>query len=192
MTAEKSAEKSTFQRRRGRPTGSIRPPAAAASSEARRQAAAILEVLAGMRTPADAAGVLGVSLARYYLWEQRALAGLLAACEPRPRGPGPRATAEAQLASLQKQVARLQRDCARQQALLRVSQRAVGLPSAEARKPAAKKPGSRSRRRRPTVRALKAAAALAAASSSRQELGALQPKASGDAPIANPPSVTVQ
>jgi hypothetical protein len=46
----------------------------------------ILEVLAGMRTPTEAATVVGLSVPRYYLWEQRALEGLVRACEPRPKG----------------------------------------------------------------------------------------------------------
>jgi hypothetical protein len=62
-------------------------PLHAASSPAKRQAAAILEVLAGVLRPAEAAELLETSLPRYYLWEKRALVGLLAACEPTPRGP---------------------------------------------------------------------------------------------------------
>ena len=53
------------------------------SRQAQRWAAVILEVLAGVRTPADAAAWLAISVPRYYLWEQRALEGLVAACEPR-------------------------------------------------------------------------------------------------------------
>src|SRR5262249_32036194 len=53
------------------------------SAEARRQAAALLEVLAGVRTPTEVAAQLAISLTRYYIIESRALQGLLAACEPR-------------------------------------------------------------------------------------------------------------
>src|SRR5262249_41138761 len=56
------------------------------SAEAKRLAAAILEALAGVRGPAEVAQALGISLARYYQVETRALGGLLAACEPRRRG----------------------------------------------------------------------------------------------------------
>ncbi len=56
------------------------------SREANRVAAAILEVLAGVRTPTCAAEALAISLPRYYQWEERALEGLLLACEPRPLG----------------------------------------------------------------------------------------------------------
>src|SRR5262249_46597844 len=53
---------------------------------ASRVAACVLEVLAGVRTPAEAAGELAVSLPRYYQLEQRALQGLVRGCEPPPRG----------------------------------------------------------------------------------------------------------
>ena len=56
--------------------------APAGSREALRLAACVLEVLAGLRGPTEAAGALGVSLARYYQLEQRALAGLVRGCEP--------------------------------------------------------------------------------------------------------------
>src|SRR5262245_62256655 len=59
-----------------------------ASPEARRLAAAILEVLAGTQLPSEAARGLGLSLARYYQLELRAVAGLVAACEGRRRGRG--------------------------------------------------------------------------------------------------------
>ena len=58
-------------RRPGRPVEPKEP----ISREAQRFAAAILEVLAGVRTPTDAAAALGVSVPRYYLWEQRAVGG---------------------------------------------------------------------------------------------------------------------
>lgn len=145
-----------------------------ASREAQRLAAAILEVLAGVRTPTDAAAALGLSPPRYYLWEQRALAALVAGCEPRPAG---RAVSERhQLTVLQKEVARLKQDCARQQALVRAAQRTIGLGPPPAAKPipktggkAAGKPGNRvagkgKRKRRPVARALKAVAVLEAAS----------------------------
>src|SRR5262245_47690243 len=60
-----------------------------AGREAKRLAASVLEVLAGARTPAQAAAALGLSLPRYYQLEGRALRGLLAGCEPRPKGRTP-------------------------------------------------------------------------------------------------------
>jgi YD repeat-containing protein len=53
-------------------------PGAGSSPEARRLAAVILEVLAGLRGPAEAASACGLSLPRYYSCELRALHGLLA------------------------------------------------------------------------------------------------------------------
>jgi hypothetical protein len=145
---------------RGRPKGSPGPPGdlgEGASAAAKRLAAAILEVLAGARTPTQAAQALGVSVPRYYLLEVRALHGMLAACEPRPldRGPSPASA----LAALQRECEQLRRECTRQQALVRAAQRSLGLapPTPAARGP---ERNGKKRRRRPTVRALRAAARL--------------------------------
>ena len=156
--------------RKARP-GRLAKLQAPVSRDAQRVAAAILEVLAGVRTPTEAAAALSLSLPRYYLWEQRALEGLVRACEPRPKGQA--AHERHQMAVLEKEVGRLRLDCARQQALVRASQRTIGLAvSPPPAKPAAK-PGSKAavktsdggktkRKRRPVARALKAAAALQA------------------------------
>jgi hypothetical protein len=96
------------------------------SKEAKQRAALLLDVLAGVRTPPEAAEALGISLMRYYQWEDRGLNGLLLACEPRPRGR--RNDAETQLHALTKENERLKRELARQQALARLTQRAVGVP----------------------------------------------------------------
>src|ERR1700732_4525180 len=92
-----------------------------ASAPAKRLAAAILEVLAGVRTTTDAAAAVGLSLTRYYQVESRALAGLVRACEPPPKGRQP--GAERELVILRRTQERLQRDLARQQALVRLAQR---------------------------------------------------------------------
>jgi hypothetical protein len=121
------------------------------SRDAKQRAAAILEVLAGGRTPTQAAQALGVSLGRYYLLEDKALAAVVAACEAQPRGQrpdGPR-----RVARLQRECERWQRECARQQALVRAAQRTIGLSAPPP--PAAKDKGKK-RRRRPVVRALAA------------------------------------
>jgi hypothetical protein len=150
---------------------------AAVSRDAQRLAAAILEVLAGVRTPTEAAAAVSLSVPRYYLWEQRALEGLVRACEPRPKGQV--VSQRHQIAVLEKEVLRLRQDCARQQALVRASQRTIGLaPSPQAATKASAKPGGKAagktasgavgkakRKRRPVARALKAAAALQAAPS---------------------------
>src|SRR5438132_8470602 len=76
-----------------------------ASRDARRVAAAVLEVLAGARTPTEAAAALALSLPRYYQIETQALRGLVSACEPKPRGRQASPTRE--LAVLQKENERL-------------------------------------------------------------------------------------
>ena len=136
------------------------------TSQANRLAVAILEVLAGLRTPAEAAQSLQISLPRYYGLETRALEGLVAACEPKPSGKQP--TPETRIAALEKELQQARHECARQQALVRAAQRTVGLTlpatrpgkqKADAAKGAVKKSGKR-RKRRPTVRALRAAKTL--------------------------------
>lgn len=143
-------------RRRPRQKG---PAVRGGSAEARRLTAVILEVLAGLRTPAEAAAQLGVSVPRYYQLEVRALEGLVAACEPRRRGRAE--NAEREVARLRAEVERLERASARNQALLRLSQRAVGVQPAARKR--ARTPGKRARK--PVARALKAAARLRAGES---------------------------
>jgi hypothetical protein len=117
-------------------------------ADARRLAAAILEVLAGARTPTEAASALGLSVPRYYQVEAQALRGLLAACEPKPRGRV--STVATEIATLRKDNQRLQCDLTRQQSLARAAQRTVGLsPPAPVVNKAGKKP-----RRRRVARAL--------------------------------------
>lgn len=129
-----------------------------ASTEAKRVAAVILEVLAGARTPPEAATVLKVSLPRYYLLEVRALHGMLVACEPRSRERGP--SPASALATLQRECEQLRRECTRQQTLVRAAQRTMGLtpPAPESSKP--DRNGKKRRRRRPMVRALRVLARL--------------------------------
>ena len=123
--------------------------------DAKRLAAAILEVLGGARTPSAAAAALSISLPRYYMLETRALSGLLQACEPRPVGRV--RSAEHDLTAARKQIERLQRECARSQALFRVAQRTVGLLPPPPPKAGV---GGKKRKRKPSVRALKAAEVL--------------------------------
>ena len=140
---------------KSRPRGPATDWGAGASAAAKRLAAAILEVLAGTRTPAEAAQAVGVSLPRYYLLEVRALQGMLVACEPRPLGR--QQTSESALAALQRDCEHWRRECTRQQALVRAAQRTIGLSPPAVTKPPAT--GGK-RRRRPTARALRAAARL--------------------------------
>ena len=152
------------------------PLASASSKEAKRLAAAILEVLAGARTPQQAAEALHLSLPRYYQVEARGLQALLASCEAKPKGrqPDPRR----ELAVLQRENERLQRELTRQQTLSRLAQRSIGL--APPPPPAAKANGKKSRKRKPVARALTLSARL------RQEAaeapGGAPPPVSSDGP----------
>jgi hypothetical protein len=131
-------------------------PGQEASREARRLAAAILEVLAGARTPTEAASALGLSLPRYYQVEQRALCGLVRACEARPKGR--QVSPDKEATALVQENARLRREVGRQQALVRAGQRVIGLAA-----PAAPlKAGGKKPRRRRLARALSVAARLQA------------------------------
>ena len=128
---------------------------------AAQRAAAILDVLAGQRTTTEAAAALEISVNHYYLLERRALEGLMGACEPQVKGPkGP--TLENQLQRLEQQLEQSRRECMRQAALVRATQRAVGLSATEVKKPRRKQKtsGPSRKKRRPTVRALKAAQRL--------------------------------
>ena len=123
--------------------------------EGRRRAAAVLEVLGGAKSPAEAAEALGITLATYYVLEGRALEGLIASCEPRGRG---RAAAPGKtLLSLRHENDRLRQDLSRTQALARAVQRAAGMPAEGTDKE--NSPVRRSRRR-PKARALRAARLL--------------------------------
>jgi hypothetical protein len=151
------------------------PPFAESSAEAKRVAAAVLEVLAGTRGPAEAAAALGISLPRYYQLEGRALAGLLAACEPRRGG---RTRGGNEVTALRQECERLHRECARQQALVRAAQRSVGLAPPPPPPPRTTEGGRKRRRRRPKARALKVVAML------RQPAGTAD--AAADVPVAAP------
>lgn len=135
------------------------------SLEACRLAAAILEVLGGIRLPADAAKALNVSLPRYYQLESRALAGLLAACEPRQKGRV--RSVESELDALRKKLECSQREAARYSALARIAQRTVGLAAPQ---PVKREPGKR-RTKKPTVRALRAVDVIKSMSSGETSAG---------------------
>jgi hypothetical protein len=136
--------------------------------ETRRLAAAVLEVLAGARTPTEAAQALGVSVPRYYQVETRALHSLLDGCASKPRGPGRRIDKE--LTVLRRDQQRLQQEVIRLQSLLRAAQRTVGLtpPAAAPTKKNGKKP-----RRQRTARALSVAARLQQSTSAAAAVAAV-------------------
>jgi hypothetical protein len=129
-----------------------------ASREAKRLAAVILEVLAGLRTPTQAAQATSVSLPRYYQLETRALAGLVRSCEPRAKGR--QRTAASELTGLRKENERLQHEVGRQQTLVRMAQRSMGVSPPT--------PPPKGKRKRKTARALVTASRL------RQEADAVQ------------------
>lgn len=118
--------------------------------ETKRRAAVILEVLAGLRTPTQAAEALAIGLPRYYQLEARALRGLLEACAAQPKGR--QASVSRELAALEQDKVRLQRELGRQQSLVRLAQRAIGLTPPPATPPP--RTARKGRRRRPTARAL--------------------------------------
>jgi len=124
---------------------------------AKRSAALILEVLAGLRTPSEASAALGVTTMRYYVLERRALEGMVQALAPRPKGK--RRRPEDALAEAGREKVRLEREKGRLQALVRAAQRTMGLPPPPSRE---KTKGDQRRRRRPQVRAVKAMALLRA------------------------------
>lgn len=155
-TASKAIEK--------RPRNTV-PIAPQASKEAKRLAAVILEVLAGLRTPMQGAEALQLSLPRYYQLEARGLSGLLEACEPKPKGR--QANPAHEMTMIQRENERLRRDLGRQQSLVRLTQRSIGLsPPAPS---APKSSGKKGRKRKPVVRALSMAARL------KQEASAAEP-----------------
>jgi hypothetical protein len=145
------------------------------SAPANKLAAIVLDVLAGARLPADAAQQAGISLPGYYHLEQRVLDAIVRACEPRPRGKT--RSPQRQLDQLQQQVTRLQQECARQQALVRAAHRTIGVTPPAAKPVAEKSDGKRHRKRRPTVRALKAARLL-------REAAPVEPESTSTPPVA--------
>jgi hypothetical protein len=132
----------------------------------------VLEVLAGVRSPEEAAAALALPLASYFQLEERALRGLVAGCGPQPRGRAPdtlRALEESK-----RRIGELEREVQRHQALLRGAQRSAGLvgtPAGTARSATASRAAGTARAagatksqrpsgRRPKVRALRAVAVL--------------------------------
>ena len=107
-----------------------------------------------------------------------ALEGLLAALAPRPLGKQP--SLENRVKQLEKQLETAHRQCARQEALVRVTQRALGLSVAPPPKAATAQGGRPGRKKRqPVVRALKAARTLHAQASATSA-----PEVAGDSAAA--------
>jgi len=132
-----------------------------ASERAKQMAAVILDVLGGNRTPTDAGRILGLSVARYYVVEQRAILGLVDGCEPSTkRGPSP--DLEQKVRLLEQENRRLNQAVLRQQAIVRSTQRGLGISAPRTEVPASgsnkpTKSGKPRKARRPTIRALRQA-----------------------------------
>lgn len=158
MSAKKSAKpsKSSSKPGRARATSPGRSRAQSArdirgSVEARAKAAVILEVLCGVLVPTEGAAALGLSLSRYYVLETRALAAVVEALEPRARGR--RRTHAKELADMTAERDRLAGEVSRLSALVRATERVVGLDARDVAP--AKRRRSEPRGRR-VVRALRA------------------------------------
>ena len=140
------------------PARATRPPKPLeGDGTAKKTAAMILEVLAGLRSTTEAAQALEISSMRYYVLERRAMEGMVQALQPRPKGKQKRP--ENTLEGLRRDKARLEREVGRLQALVRAAQRTMKLPPLPSRE---KKKGDGRRGRRPQVRAERTIALLQA------------------------------
>ena len=128
-----------------------------ADEQMRRQAACVLEVLAGLRSPEEAARVIGVSVPTYYNLEARALRGLLHGC--RVESPGRRMSVEKRLAESEQRAAELERQLQRYRSVLRNARRAARILG-EGGESLAADAEPEVRRRKPRVRARRAIEAL--------------------------------
>lgn len=124
---------------------------------AKRNAAVVLEVLAGLRTPTEASQALGITAMRYYVLERRGLEGMVGALQPRAKGKQRRV--DNVVAEMRREKARLEREVGRLQALVRAAERTMRLPPPPSRE---RKKGEARRARRPQVRAEKTIALLRA------------------------------
>jgi hypothetical protein len=123
------------------------------SEAARQKAAVILEVLAGFRGTTEAGQALGVSANRYYQLEARALAGMIKALEPRPRGRRQGPVEEVSRLKVENQ--RLEREVTRLTSLVRVARKSLGITVT-----ATAKQKTAARKRQPSHRGKKVVALL--------------------------------
>jgi hypothetical protein len=112
--------------------GQVKHAGPAVSPDGKRRTAVLLEVLAGVRTPQQAAEALGLSLPGFYQLEDRALAQLQVGCEVRPRGR--QVSGDSKMAMLAREVERSTKEVSRYQTLVRLTQRTVGALSRGSRK----------------------------------------------------------
>lgn len=129
------------------------------SKDTKRQVALILEVLGGLRTPAEAFEDMGISLQRYDVLEARAIQGMVDALEP--RGRGRKKSSTAQVEELKREKAEVEQELARALSLLRTTRRVMGLPSLSKKRKDDSREKTRKRKAgKPRVRAKKAIACL--------------------------------
>ena len=128
-----------------------------ADQQMRREAACVLEVLAGLRTPEEAAKVIGVSVPTYYNLEARALKGLLHGC--RTESPGRRLALEKGGAESEQRCEELERQLQRYRSVLRNARRAAQILGESDESQATGSESGRTRRK-PRVRATRAIDAL--------------------------------
>lgn len=155
--------------KRPKPPDPVEADPRAVAERAKLTAAVVLDVLAGNRSPGDAASALGLSVARYYVIEEQAINGLIAGCSPRQRGRQPDPGKE--IARITAENQRLTQALLRQQALVRTSQRSLGVTLPTKQTPATPGPTGRGKgKRQPKVRALRAVKRLNTTTSTKPPL----------------------
>lgn len=178
--------KRTTRKRQAKAAQRTTKPDGQASARARQLASVVLEVLAGLRSPQEASEAVGLSTQRYYTLEARAIEGLVAALEPRPRGGGRRKSPDKERAELEARCEQLEQELRRAQALVRVARCSIKVPAAPSKKDrekarkTAKAKGKRGPRR-PTVRARKLASKLRPSGPDGGDAGAEAGSDDGDA-----------
>lgn len=133
------------------------------SAYGRERGAIVLEVLAGSMQVEEASKRLNLQPPAYYNLENRAIRGLIKACEPSGKGPGE--NKDKKIKELEQEVTHLEREVRRYQSLTRAAQKAIGLQLSveKAVKPApkAEKGNGRKKKSKPRkARGLRAAERL--------------------------------
>jgi hypothetical protein len=133
------------------------------SEYGRERGAIVLEVLAGSMQVEEASKRLNIQPPAYYSLEQRAIIGLIKACEPGTKGPGE--NKDKKIRELEQEIVHLEREVRRYQSLTRAAQKAIGLQLSveKAAKPApkAEKGNGRKKKAKPRkARGLRAAERL--------------------------------
>lgn len=122
------------------------------SEYGRERGAIVLEVLAGSMQVEEAAKRLGIQSPAYYNLENRAIRGLIKACEPSAKGPGE--NLHKKIRDLEQEITHLEREVRRYQSLTRAAQKAIGLQLSveKAAKPAPKAVKGNGKKKKPKPR----------------------------------------